>query len=781
MIAFRRISSFTEHEAHPDSRSSPMVAGRDMVATLPGPELGQGAPGSVLGGMTDLSGTWRAAPADDELSLVFADADFDDGSWEPAEVPGHWRSMPAFADCDGPLLYRHPFTTAEPIDAEASRWWLVFDGIFYESDGWLDGAYSATRRATSSPTPSRSPNSSRTAPSTSSLSRWPAIPSATDAAKRNITGVFQHWDCLDPEWNPGGIWRPVRMEQSGPVRIRHLRVLCQDATPESATVFLRTVLDTREAANVSLVTSITTGTTRHQVVETHSLAAGENRVEWTAAVPDPPLWWPRSLGDQPLATVEVAVVTEEGVPSDRRSRTLGFRSVRMRNWILEVNGERIFVKGSNHGPTRMALAEASAEELARDVELATEANLDMLRLHAHITRPELYEAADRAGLLLWQDFPLQWGYSRSIRRQARRQAREAVDLLAHHPSVVVWCGHNEPLALDIDADAISDRVKSTKLAVRGAAAMLLPSWNKTVLDHSIHRVFERNDRSRPVIPHSGVLPHPPQLDGTDSHLYFGWYWGDERDFPRALRAWPRLARFVSEFGAQAVPADAAFCEPDRWPDLDWERLAHRHSLQRARFDVYVPPDDHPTFDGWREATQAYQAELIKHHIEALRRIKYRPTGGFLHFCFADNHPSVTWSVLGHDRSPKAGFEALRDACAPVVVVADRLPPHLHPGDSLALDVHVVNDLRHPIERGEVEARLTWPGGGHRWRWGGEIPADGCVKVGRLDVTLPGDMAVEGTVVLDLELTSEEVRAANRYSTVVAHRGPPGFDGGWSPR
>ncbi len=85
--------------------------------------------------------------------------------------------------------------------------------------------------------------------------------------------------------------------------------------------------------------------------------------------------------------------------------------------------------------------------------LAKDANLDFLRVHAHISRAELYDAADGQGLLLWQDLPLQWGYARSVRAQARRQAREAVDLLAHHPSVVMWCGHNEPLAIDMHARA----------------------------------------------------------------------------------------------------------------------------------------------------------------------------------------------------------------------------------------------------------------------------------------------------------------------------------------
>ena len=49
-------------------------------------------------------------------------------------------------------------------------------------------------------------------------------------------------------------------------------------------------------------------------------------------------------------------------------------------------------------------------------------------------------------MLLLQDFPLQWGYARQIRREAVRQAREAVDSLGHHPSIVQWCAHDEPVA-----------------------------------------------------------------------------------------------------------------------------------------------------------------------------------------------------------------------------------------------------------------------------------------------------------------------------------------------
>ena len=35
---------------------------------------------------------------------------------------------------------------------------------------------------------------------------------------------------------------------------------------------------------------------------------------------------------------------------------------------------------------------------------------------------EVYDAADELGLLVLQDFPLQWGYARSVRHQAVEQA-----------------------------------------------------------------------------------------------------------------------------------------------------------------------------------------------------------------------------------------------------------------------------------------------------------------------------------------------------------------------
>jgi beta-galactosidase/beta-glucuronidase len=87
----------------------------------------------------DLSGTWRAAPADEGLRRDFPGVDFDDGAWAALDVPGHWRSSPAFAEHDGPLLYRRRFDAGAPGDGR--RAWLTLDGLFYQGDVWLDGGY----------------------------------------------------------------------------------------------------------------------------------------------------------------------------------------------------------------------------------------------------------------------------------------------------------------------------------------------------------------------------------------------------------------------------------------------------------------------------------------------------------------------------------------------------------------------------------------------------------------------------------------------------------------
>ncbi len=729
--------------------SEHIVAG--IVALIPA----SGAAGTLAAMALDLSGTWRAAPADDDLRRDAIGLGYDDAGWEPVPVPGHWRSTPAFVDSNGPLIYRTSFTMPAPTERERS--WVTFDGVLYQGDVWLDGAYLGDPEGYFFPHTYEITSLARLADD-HVLSVEVTCGNPGDLrAKRNITGVFQHGNVVDPMWNPGGLWRPVRVTRTGPVRIATLRVLPRDVSDARANVMLRANLDSDQARSVRIRTIVD-----GQVLSSQErpLARRVNAVEWNVDIDNPRIWWPWSMGGQPLVDIRVEVEVDHE-PSDARDVRTGLREVALHDWVFAVNGERLFAKGVNLAPSRMALGEASPDELRRDVALAKDAGLDLIRVHGHISRPELYDAADEMGMLVWQDFPLQWGYARSVRRPAAAQAGTAVDLLGHHPSIAVWCAHNEPLRLEHGAGGDYD---STRLRAAYVAAQQLPTWNRSILDRWVKRAFEKADETRPVIAHSGVLPHLPQLDGTDSHLYLGWYHGEERDLAKLAASVPRLVRFLGEFGAQAVPESAEFMEPVRWPELDWERLAARHQLQREIFDERFPVTHYASFEDWRAATQRYQAEVVRHQIETLRRLKYRPTGGFCLYMLADAYPSVSWSVLDHRRVPKAAYHALVEACRPVIVVLERLPEFVVPGETFGLDVHVVNDMHVAIEDAVVDVRMRWVTGDHAWRFGGTVEADSCVLVGTLQFVVP-DMP--GLLGFDLTLEAPEIAVTNRYESLIS--------------
>jgi len=693
----------------------------------------------------DLGGSWLAAPADGELLRRLPEVDLDDSGWEPVDVPGQWRLTPAFADSDGPLLYRRHFDA--PAPAPTRRSWLVLEGVFYQSDVWLDGAYLGETEGYFAPHAFEVTEHLAARSEHLLAVEVTCHPQTDRRRKRNLTGVFQHWDCLARSWNPGGIWAPVAIVETGPVRLANLRVACRDASPEQATLDLDARLDAPGPTAATIRTRLhpresIAGEDGIESVRVDQLSAGDNRVHWRVTVTRPELWWPHALGDQALYHLEVTV-RAAGATSDTARRVTGLRQVRMNRFVTTINGERLFLKGANLGPTGAALSAVRPETAAGDVDLARQAGLDLLRVHGHIGHPAVYEAADRAGMLLWQDLPLQWGYG-NVRRQALQQAARAVDVLGHHPSLALWCAHNEPFALDLPPGG---RVPPAE-AVRFLGGQLLPTWNKTFLDPSIRRTLERVDGSRPAVSHSGVLPHPAW--GTDSHLYYGWYVGEARQLPGRIARWPAVARFVSEFGAQALPPSDDFVGAERWPDLDWDRLGRDHALQRHVFDRHVPPGAYSSYEQWRGATQRYQAELVRRYVETLRRLAYRPTGGFCVFLLADAEPAVSWSLLDHRRQPKPAFDALVAACAPVTVMADWPEERYRPGDRLRLALHAVSDLRRAVTGAEVRARVSWPGGQRRWRWRGDLAPDSCVRVGRISFTLPGD-ARPGPLRVELDL------------------------------
>ncbi|MDE0700263.1 MAG: hypothetical protein OXH61_06030 [Acidimicrobiaceae bacterium] len=704
----------------------------------------------------ELTGQWRATTANDEMRRTFHQPELDDRAWSEITVPGHWSSHPEFAEAHA-VLHRTRFVLKVP-DVDR-RCWLWLDGVCQQGDIWLNGRYVGT---TDGYFISHGFDITEHLEDRSDHLLAVDVTCAPDkgaAARTSLLGAL-----IDPELsgtvgeNPGGIWRPVRIRETGSTAVLFSRTVCLDADPTSATLALRCVFDTPDAGPVVLRTRVC----GHEHELEHPAAAGENRVEWTVDVPEPELWWPHSLGDQPLHDLRCEVVVD-GEVSDSFVTRVGFRSVRMRNWILHVNGERLFVKGIGMLPTSARPGDASAAEVAEDVLAAKRAGLNMIRVISHIARPEVYETADEIGMLLWQDFPLRGQMARGVRPQATRQAREAVDLLGHHPSVTVWCAHDEPF-----------KKSETPAPTPPLIGQQTPSWNRTVLDRSVRRVLNRTDGSRPVVTHTAVPPTFPDFDGTTSHLWFGWHHGRAADLAAAAARIPRMARFVTAFGAATVERQNPHLDLDnpdgpQWPTLDWAEIAASIGAPSESLLHLVAPERARDAEDWARMTGVAQAEVIKTSIELLRRLKYRPTVGFSLFYLADASEAGGFGVLDRQRRAKPGWQALLDACRPVIVVADPLRPLLSPGEEIDLAVHVVSDERTPIDEAQVQAtvRANITGGGSaivsEQRWGGTIPGDDCSLIGRVNAIVPG---VANELVVSLKLTAEQLTVTNDYRTPV---------------
>ena len=704
-----------------------------------------------------LSGVWLAAEADDDVRRNGIGLDSDDSRWCRIAVPGHWQDQAEFSTSDGPIMYRHAFSAAPP--AEGRRRWITLDGIFYQADVWLDGAYLGDPEGYFFGHSFDVTSLSRFGDDHVLAVEVTCAPQSGTAGRRNLTGVFQTPAGIGSNRNPGGLWRPVVLYDTGPAHLVRLRVLCRDADARRAHLRIATRIDSDRLTPVTM-RSFVDG---EQVDEQHqTIAAGQNDFEWTIDIIDPDLWWPRAIGDQPLSEVEVEVVVD-GEVSDRRKRRTGLRQIVWDDWICSVNGERIFLKGANLLPTSAGPANATSEMIRADLQAAVDLGLDAVRVHGHIADRALYDAADESGILLLQDFPLQWGHARSVRQQAVEQARAAVDSLGHHPSIAMWTAHDDPSATDAGIAVAGWRGRA-----RTMAAEQLPSWNKSVLDRWVKRAFERADSTRQVIAHSGVVPHFPQLDGTDSHLWFGWRHGEAEDLADFAARLPRMVRFVSEFGSDSPPADAPFIAQQldtyEWPSLDWDQIQTDTGYQRAVTERSFPPIEYDHYDEWRDTLQYYQAHVLKVQIETLRRLKYRPTGGFCFSSLNDSAPSISSSILDHERRPKVAHAAVAAACVPVLVVGDSLPDEVRPGERIDVDVHVVSDLRTSLDFAVVDAVASWRGGEQRWRFGGPIPADDVVMVGRVRFDVPD---TSGPIVLDLQLTAGDVTSHNRYTTTIA--------------
>ncbi|MBA2534188.1 MAG: hypothetical protein H0V21_04205 [Rubrobacter sp.] len=664
-------------------------------------------------------------------------------AWSSVRVPGHWQLEDALFDYEGYVLYKTWFEAASADDGELVS--LRFGGVYYSARVWLNGVYLGAHEGYFAAFEFDC-TQALVAGENELLVEVYSPEEREENTRETIGGIWARWDGMDPGINPGGIFRDVTLVRGGQVRLRSLGV---DARPSGEG---RVTLDlyARGGSEVEIsgrVEALGFEAPGADFRFTKRIEKGENQVELDFSLREPRLWWTWDRGEQHLYELILRCAG-----SEERVR-FGVRSVELRAWQVYLNGERVFMRGINYVPTDAYPARASEEGLRANVSLVRGANMNALRVHAHVSEEAFYRACDELGILVFQDFPLQWTHRRSVLEPAVAQAKEMARDLRNHPSVGIYLAHDEPFFV-----VPPEKWNSLALA-RTAAEVLSPRWvlwQRRVLGPAVIRAIHEVDDSRPVIEAAG---HP----FTTNHLYFGWYYGQFRDLERLVRVIPGFSRLPTEYGAQALPDPASLQEI--WPDgqaPDWNTLSENYRLQVGRMERYVP------WEGDRLAyvrdTQAYQAEVLKHATELFRRRKYSPTGGTFAFMLNDPAPVISWSVVDWRRRPKAAYAVLAAAMEPVLICAGYPERSYVVGEEISLPLFVVNDLPRALGRVEwtwelyVEEKKVAHGAGEM-----EVAADSVVGIGRARAKLPAPGRATLLLKLSVEGATDE---ANSYEFFV---------------
>ena len=459
------------------------------------------------GARQDLAGgAWKLRRA----SLVQADGaalsapSFDDGAWMPATVPGtvlaSYVNAGAVADpnfADNQLLgsdsyFRSPFWYRNTFDAhiDSERQFLHFDGINWKADIFLNGSLlgrieGAFREAEFDVTGILKEGRNDLAVLIHQNIHYGAVKEQTAYSSDQNGGIVgadnptMHatvgWD-----WIPTvrgrdiGIYDDVYIAYKGNVSVKDPFVRTVLPLPDTtyADVFAEVTLVNNSDNNVSGSLRGAFGDAMFDIAQ--RLDPGESRTVkiGPADVPSlhlqhPKLWWPKGYGEQNLYDVRFAFVAD-GKVSDEVSFKSGVRQMDFsvdgyeptpglqrggfessgepQRLSLYVNGRRFIGFGGNWGfPEHLLNYRGREYDIA--VGYHADMNFTIIRDWVGMTGDkEFYEACDRHGVMIWQDFWLAnpWdGPDPYYPGLFEEVAEEYVRRVRNHPSIAIYVGRNE--------------------------------------------------------------------------------------------------------------------------------------------------------------------------------------------------------------------------------------------------------------------------------------------------------------------------------------------------
>jgi hypothetical protein len=467
------------------------VYGRGGFVAQPRPRLPKPAQGPQRR-MELHEGAWRLQ----RDSLVSARGEtmsqvgFKDDDWIPATVPGtvltsyfNASAVPDPNYGDNQLMisdsffyadfwYRHEFLA--PAVSKGERVWLNLDSINWKADvflngskigriegGFMRGRFDVTERLLAEGKNALALRVEKN-DTPGSVKQKSFEDTGKNGGALGLDNPTYHasigWDWIPTiRGRDTGIWGKVYLTLSGPVTIENPFVTTKLPLPETSTAEVTIEFDlvNHESKRVP-------GTLRGRFGD----AQFEQRVSLEGAskehikldptthpdlrVKNAKLWWPTGYGEQNLYDLELSFETASQELSDTKMMKAGIRQMTyseeggaLRIWI---NGRRFVPRGGNWGFSESMLRYRGREYDAA-LRYHREMNFTMIRNWVgQVGDEEFYEACDRHGVMVWQDFWLAnpWdGPDPKDNDMFLRNVKDAVLRIRNHPCIALYCGRNE--------------------------------------------------------------------------------------------------------------------------------------------------------------------------------------------------------------------------------------------------------------------------------------------------------------------------------------------------
>ncbi|MHA1271318.1 MAG: glycoside hydrolase family 2 protein [Candidatus Helarchaeota archaeon] len=730
-----------------------------------------------------------------------------DSDWDEAPVPGHWQES-VLPNYEGTVWYRLLFDLDPTLRQEfGPRIILRFYGIFYYSQVWLNNEYLGEHEGYFDPFEFDITN--LVDDNNNLLCVKVVCNKINDLNEKvQLTGVFSHWDASDPNFNPGGIWNNVELIKKSQLYLKDLSIITDisNSSPYEGRIKIKFNIDSLITSDIKIQFNVKPknfqGTAQEESIS-FNVEPGDNWVNKEIIIEDARFWWTHDHGFPNLYDLTISVF-KDNQEIDKLNTFFGLKKIELKKnkgWEFYLNNKRIFIKGSNYAPQNQRLVRPTKDDYKKDIEMMINANFNMIRVHAHIDRKELHEVASELGILIWQDFPLQWYYNRSILNTALTQTKSIIHQLSNYPAQAVWCCHNEPFKVPTKKELlkllftfiICGVFSSTFLLLFNNSylpimllylysslifiisfflisiplelfptAILIYNWNKNVLDKRLAKLVSELCPQYPVIKSSGI-PFK-----TDFHWYDGWYFNPGKywkanKFSKGI--FRKYIPFVSEYGAQSFPnieTIKKFGLNIEWPISKemWKTLKKDFRCQINIFKKIFKMELYPDYNEFITATQIYQANLLKFHNELWRKLRFNNVGGTLCFQFNDCSPLITWSIIDFYNELKIAYNKVSLSFEPLYAFLNKWPRKFKKNSLFKNNILLVNDYLNDFNDINIKIIVKSPTKTIlETNYKCNIKADSLIEVDKIEFRIPDEI---GEYTLNIHLSTESISILNPY-------------------